>query len=289
MVLRARLLENPRAADPAREPAPTGPGHDRRVRARKIMERCRRGKQSPRLCSVRPTRTVTSARGRRRGALSVAARGPGVRKISWVGQEDARSVRFRRLQRDGVPTRTEWLGRSVIWSTSRTPPTRGRAFGKTRSAVSRSASARGRPERPGPISRVSIFGIAVIAVRAVARNLRGGSGSTRGNGTPSRPAPWRPLPPSGLGRLQAVRLRLLRQAGEPGPRRGETSTPTTAARAPTPIASVASACAGISSSALMSWTPPSGKTCVTSCPSPSGYGRSTSGGCKGRRRAQNAR
>src|SRR5208337_4673757 len=47
--------------------------------------------------------------------------------------------------------------------------------------------------------------------------LRGGSSSTRGEpATPSRPAPWRPLPASGLGRLQAVRLRLLRQAGEPG-------------------------------------------------------------------------
>ncbi len=48
-------------------------------------------------------------------------------------------------------------------------------------------------------------------------------------------------------------------------------------------------CAGISRSAPMSWTPRSGKTCVSSCPSPNEFGRSTSGGCKGRRRAQNAR
>ena len=64
-------------------------------------------------------------------------------------------------------------------------------------------------------------------------------------------------------------------------------TPTTAAPAPTPTASVASAGAGISRSAPMCSTPPSGKMCVISCPSPSGFGRSTSGGSKGRRRARN--
>ena len=86
-----------------------------------------------------------------------------MRKIfEWVGQERCSIGEVcRRLQRDGVPTRTgksAW-DRSVIWSHLKNPAYKGTAaFGKTRSGAvkpQRLRPQRGRPEQPRrPISRV---------------------------------------------------------------------------------------------------------------------------------------
>ena len=86
-----------------------------------------------------------------------------MRKIfEWVGQERCSIGEVcRRLQRDGVPTRTgksAW-DRAVIWSHLKNPAYKGTAaFGKTRSGAvkpQRLRPQRGRPEQPRrPISRV---------------------------------------------------------------------------------------------------------------------------------------
>src|SRR5208337_3181497 len=138
----------------------------------KIMERCRRGKQyAPRHGSVNVLsgapygyRYVSKHEGGGAARYQVVAdEARVVRKIfEWVGQERCSIGEVcRRLQRDGVPTRTgksAW-DRSVIWSHLKNPAYKGTAaFGKTRSGAvkpQRLRSQRGRPEQPRrPISRV---------------------------------------------------------------------------------------------------------------------------------------
>src|SRR5271157_4721688 len=138
----------------------------------KIMERCRRGKQH---AARRGSVNVLSGApygyrygGKHEGGGEaryqvVAEEARVVRKIfEWVGQERCSigEVR-RRLQRDGVPTRTgkpAW-DRATIWLMLKNPAYKGTAaFGKTRSGPlkpQRLRPQRGRPEQPRrPISRI---------------------------------------------------------------------------------------------------------------------------------------
>ncbi len=138
----------------------------------KIMERCRRGKQyaarhgSVNVLSGAPYgyRYVSKHEGGGAARYQVVAdEARVVRQIfEWVGQERCSIGEVcRRLQRDGVPTRTgksAW-DRSVIWSHLKNPAYKGTAaFGKTRSGAvkpQRLRPQRGRPEQPRrPISRV---------------------------------------------------------------------------------------------------------------------------------------
>jgi site-specific DNA recombinase len=138
----------------------------------KILERCRRGKQhAARRGSVNVLagapygyRYVGKHEGGGEARYQVAAEEARVvRKIfEWVGQERCSIGEVcRRLQRDGVPTRTgksAW-DRSVIWSYLRNPAYKGTAgFGKTRAGdfkPQRLRPQRGRPEQPRrPVSRV---------------------------------------------------------------------------------------------------------------------------------------
>ncbi len=121
----------------------------------KIMERCRRGKQyAARHGSVNVLsgatygyRYVSKHEGDGEARYQVVAgEAQVVRKIfEWVGQERCSIGEVcRRLQRDGVPTRTgksAW-DRSVIWSYLRNPAYKGTAgFGKTRAAPSSRSTA----------------------------------------------------------------------------------------------------------------------------------------------------
>ncbi len=138
----------------------------------KIMERCRRGKQyAARHGSVNVLSGATYGYryvGKHEGDGEaryqvVAEEARVVRKIfEWVGQERCSIGEVcRRLQRDGVPTRTgksAW-DRSVIWSNLKNPAYKGTAaFGKTRAGAlkpQRLRPQRGRPEQPRrPVSRV---------------------------------------------------------------------------------------------------------------------------------------
>jgi site-specific DNA recombinase len=138
----------------------------------KILERCRRGKQyaarhgSVNVLSGAPYgyRYVGKHEGDGQARYQVVAEEARiVRKIfEWVGQERCSIGEVcRRLQRDGVPTRTgksAW-DRSVIWSYLKNPAYQGTAgFGKTRAGdlkPQRLRPQRGRPEQPRrPISRV---------------------------------------------------------------------------------------------------------------------------------------
>src|SRR5262249_27524066 len=137
-----------------------------------ILERCRRGKQyAARHGSVDvPSGAPYGYRyvGKHEGGGAaryqvVAEEARVVRKVfEWVGQERCSIGEVcRRLQRDGVPTRTgrsTW-DRSVIWSYLKTPAYKGTAgFGKTRAGdlkPRRLRPQRGRPEQPHrPVSRV---------------------------------------------------------------------------------------------------------------------------------------
>src|SRR4051794_9542088 len=138
----------------------------------KIMERCRRGKQyaarhgSVNVLSGAPYgyRYIGKHEGDGVARYQVVAEEARVvRKVfEWVGQERCSIGEVcRRLQRDGVRTRTgksAW-DRSVIWSWLKNPAYKGTAaFGKTRSGAlkpRRLRPRRGRPEQPRrPISRV---------------------------------------------------------------------------------------------------------------------------------------
>ena len=138
----------------------------------KIMERCRRGKQhAARRGSVNVLsgatygyRYVDKHEGNGAARYQVVAEEARVvRKIfEWVGQERCSIGEVcRRLQRDGVPTRTgkpAW-DRSVVWLMLKNPAYKGTAaFGKTRSGElkpQRLRPQRGRPEYPRrPVSRV---------------------------------------------------------------------------------------------------------------------------------------
>ena len=272
----------------------------------KIIERCRRGKQhAARRGSVNVLggapygyRYVGKHEGDGEARYQVVAEEARVvRKIfEWVGQERCSIGEVcRRLQRDGVPTRTgksAW-DRSVVWSDLKNPAYKGTAaFGKTRPGEfkpQRLRPQRGRPEQPRrPVSRVDTSAEDQILIEVpglVSEELFGAvQAQLEENRQRRRDRP-------GGGRYLLQGLVVCKRCGygcygKPTSRasakgEGRSPTPTTAARARTPIASAASGCAGTSRSAPMCWTPPSGKTCVSSCPSPSGSGRSTSGGCRG--------
>jgi site-specific DNA recombinase len=138
----------------------------------KILERCRRGKQhAARRGSVNVLagapygyRYVGKHEGGGEARYQVVAEEARVvRKIfEWVGQERCSIGEVcRRLQRDGVPTRTgksAW-DRAVIWSYLKNPAYKGTAgFGKTRAGdfkPQRLRPHRGRPEQPrSPVTRV---------------------------------------------------------------------------------------------------------------------------------------
>src|SRR6516162_8178827 len=138
----------------------------------KIMERCRRGKQyaarhgSVNVLSGAPYGYRYIGKHEGGGAARyqvVAEEARIVRQIfEWVGQERCSIGEVcRRLQSDGVPTRTgksAW-DRSVIWSYLKNPAYKGTAaFGKTRAGdlkPQRLRPQRGRPEQPRrPVSRV---------------------------------------------------------------------------------------------------------------------------------------
>jgi site-specific DNA recombinase len=138
----------------------------------KIMERCRRGKQyaarrgSVNVLSGAPYgyRYVGKHEGGGEARYQVVVEEARVvRKIfEWVGQERCSIGEVcRRLQRDGIPTRTgksAW-DRSVVWMILKNPAYKGTAaFGKTRSGAlkpQRLRPQRGRPEQPRrPVSRV---------------------------------------------------------------------------------------------------------------------------------------
>jgi site-specific DNA recombinase len=138
----------------------------------KILERCRRGKQH---AARRGSVNVLSGApygyryiGRHEGGGEaryqvLAEEARIVRKIfEWIGQERCSIGEVcRRLQRDGVPTRTgkpAW-DRATVWLILKNPAYKGTAaFGKTRSGEfkpQRLRPQRGRPEQPRrPISRV---------------------------------------------------------------------------------------------------------------------------------------
>jgi site-specific DNA recombinase len=137
-----------------------------------IMERCRRGKQyaarhgSVNVLSGAPYgyRYISKHEGGGQARYQVVAEEARVvRKIfEWVGHERCSIGEVcRRLQRDGIPTRTgksAW-DRSVIGSYLRNPAYKGTAaFGKTRAGnlkPQRLRPQRGRPEQPRrPVARV---------------------------------------------------------------------------------------------------------------------------------------
>ena len=138
----------------------------------KIRERCRRGKQyaarhgSVNVLSGAPYgyRYISKHEGDGQARYQVVAEEARVvRKIfEWVGQERCSiGAVCRRLQRDGIPTRTGrsiW-DRSVIGSYLQNPAYKGAAaFGKTRGCglkPPRLRPLRGRPEQPRrPVSRI---------------------------------------------------------------------------------------------------------------------------------------
>ena len=138
----------------------------------KIMERCRRGKQyaarrgSVNVLSGAPYGYHYIGKHESGGEARyqvVAEEARVVRKIfEWFGQERCSIGEVcRRLQRDGIPTRTgkpAW-DRSVVWLILKNPAYKGTAaFGKTRAGElkpRRPRPQRGRPEQPRrPVSRV---------------------------------------------------------------------------------------------------------------------------------------
>jgi site-specific DNA recombinase len=138
----------------------------------KILERCRRGKQyaarngSVNVLSGAPYgyRYISKHEGGGQARYQVVAEEARVvRKLfEWVGHERCSIGEVcRRLQREGIPTRTgksAW-DRSVIWSYLQNPAYKGTAaFGKTRAGglkPQRLRPQRGRPEQPRrPVSRV---------------------------------------------------------------------------------------------------------------------------------------
>ena len=138
----------------------------------KIMERCRRGKQhaarrgSVNVLGGAPLRLPLHVGKHEGGGEAryqvVAEEARVVRKIfAWVGQERCSIGEVcRRLQRDGISTRTGKLAwdRSTIWLMLKNPAYKGTAaFGKTRAGElkpQRLRPQRGRPEQPRrPVSR----------------------------------------------------------------------------------------------------------------------------------------
>ena len=206
----------------------------------KILERSRRGKQhaarrgSVNVLSGAPYgyRYISKRDGDGEARYQVVAEEARVvrRIFEWVGQERCSIGEVcRRLKARGGPHADREAGLGPLGGLGdpqeprlqgdggvRQDARRGRS---SRSGSGPSGAARSIPRRP--VSRVDtapedqIF----IAVPGLVERgpLRGGPGAARREpATPSRPARRRPLPAPGADRLQAVRLRLLRQAGEPG-------------------------------------------------------------------------
>jgi len=210
----------------------------------KIMERCRRGRQyaarrgSVNVLSNAPYgyRYISKHEGGGEARYQVLAEEARVvRKIfEWYGQERCSIGEVcRRLRRDGIPTRTgkSLWDRSVVWLILKNPAYKGKAaFGKTRAGALKPQPPRpqrGRSEQPRrQYSRVDTSSedqIFIDVPGLVSKELFGAVQSQLGeSAAPSGPAGGRPLLAPGLGRLQAVRLQLLWQAGEPslGPGQG---------------------------------------------------------------------
>src|SRR5215207_5567284 len=166
------FLCNPLGHDPAENLLVQVQGMIAEYERAKILECSRRGKQH---AARRGSVNVLGAAPYGYGYISkrdgdgearyqvVAEEARVVRRIfEWVGQERCSIGEVcRRLQRDGVPTRTgkpAW-DRSVVWATLRDPAYKGTAaFGKTRSGEfkpQRLRPQRGRPEQPRrPVSRI---------------------------------------------------------------------------------------------------------------------------------------
>jgi site-specific DNA recombinase len=166
------FLRNPPGSGPAENLLVQVQGMIAEYERAKIMENSRRGKLygarhgSVSVLSGAPYgyRYVSKHEGGGEARYQVVAdEARVVRKIfEWVGQERCSIGEVcRRLQRDGVPTRTgksAW-DRSVIWSYLKNPAYKGTAaFGKTRAGAlkrQRLRPQRGRPEQPKrPASRV---------------------------------------------------------------------------------------------------------------------------------------
>ena len=205
----------------------------------KILERSRRGKQhaarrgSVNVLSGAPYgyRYIGKHEGDGEARYQVVAdEARVVRKIFvWVGQDRCSIGEVcRRLKREGIPTRTgksAW-DRSVVWAILKNPAYKGTAaFGKTRSGPfkpQRLRPQRGRPQHPRrPVSRVDTASDDQILIDVPAMVTRPSSRRSSSQLEENRQrrrdsARGRPLPAAGPDRLQAVRLRLLRQAHEPG-------------------------------------------------------------------------
>ena len=158
------------------------------------------------------------------------------------------------------------------------------AFGKTRSGgfkPQRLRPQRGRPEQPRrPVSRVDTSAEDQILIEVpglVSEDLFGAVQAQLEENRQRR----RDRPGGGRYLLQGLVVckrcgygcygKPTSRASAKGAKPGS-PTPTTAARARMPIASGASGSAGTSRSAPICSTPPSGRTCVGSCPSRSGFG-----------------
>ena len=166
------FLSNPLGHDPAENLLLQVQGMIAEYERAKILERSRRGKQhaarrgSVNVLSGAPYgyRYISKREGDGEARYQVVAEEARVvRKIfEWVGQERCSIGEVcRRLQREGVPTRTgkpAW-DRSVVWATLKNPAYKGTAgFGKTHSGPPKPQQLRpqrGRPEHPRrPVSRV---------------------------------------------------------------------------------------------------------------------------------------
>jgi site-specific DNA recombinase len=166
------FLRNPPGGGPAENLLLQVQGMIAEYERAKIMENSRRGKQyaarhgSVNVLSGAPYgyRYVSKHEGGGAARYQVVAEEARVVRtiFEWVGQERCSIGEVcRRLQREGVPTRTgksAW-DRSVIWSYLKNPAYKGTAaFGKTRAGAlkpQRLRPQRGRPEQPRrPVSRV---------------------------------------------------------------------------------------------------------------------------------------
>jgi site-specific DNA recombinase len=166
------FLTNPLGRDPEENLLLQVQGMIAEYERAKIMERCRRGKQhaarrgSVNVLSGAPYgyRYIGKHEGDGEARYQVVAEEARVVRtiFEWVGQQRCSIGEVcRRLQRDGIPTRTgksAW-DRSVVWLILKNPAYKGTAaFGKTRSGAlkpQRLRPQRGRPEQPRrPVSRV---------------------------------------------------------------------------------------------------------------------------------------
>ena len=212
------------------------------------MERCRRGKQhAARRGSVNVLsgaaygyRYIGKHEGGGEARYQVLAEEARVvRKIfEWVGQERCSIGEVcRRLQARRRPDADRQIGLGPLGGLGDPQEPRLQGDGGLRQDALGRAQAAATPPAARPPRAAQAPGLTGRYIlgrsdphrspRAGERGpLRGGPGPTRGEpATPSRPARRRPLPAPGPGRLQAVRLRLLRQADEPGRGQGRRQVP----------------------------------------------------------------